>query len=254
MAGFAGFQPIWERLFRTALSGMNIGEGGGVVCSGESFVLDVLFANLNSQPPFIIFDVGANVGDYAEQVISKLSNKVELYCFEPAASSYSRLESRLAGREGVHLSNIAMGEKDDSLILYSNAPESGIASFYKRRLDHFGITMEIPETVKVSTIDIFCQEHGIDFIHFLKLDVEGHELEVLKGAELLLAKDGVGAIQFEFGGCNIDSRTFFQDFYYLLNGRFKLFRVLKKGLFPIENYKETYEIFITTNFLALSRE
>jgi FkbM family methyltransferase len=247
-------QPLWERLITIALTGMNIGGGGNVDDSGESFVLNHLFSTIFKVPPLVVFDVGANIGDYAEHVISRLSpDNLRLYCFEPSASTFATLTNRLSGHQGIHLSNVALGSKEGKLTLYSNAPGSGVASVYNRRLDHFGVTMENTETVKVSTIDAFCDNNNIDFIHLLKLDVEGHELEVLKGTQLLLARNGVGAIQFEFGGCNIDSRTFFQDFYYLLNDRFKIYRVLKHGLFPIQEYKEIYELFVTTNFLALQR-
>ncbi len=66
----------------------------------------------------------------------------------------------------------------------------------------------------------------------------------------MLGSGAVDFIQFEFGGCNIDSRTYFQDFYYLLNDRYKISRILKDGLYPISRYKEMYEAFTTTNYLA----
>ena len=61
-------------------------------------------------------------------------------------------------------------------------------------------------------------------------------------------------IQFEFGGCNIDSRTYFQDFFYALDPKYQLHRMVRNGLVPIKRYRETQEIFMTTNFLAISRE
>ncbi len=57
-------------------------------------------------------------------------------------------------------------------------------------------------------------------------------------------------IQFEFGGTDIDSRVFFQDFYYLLKDNYSLYRIVKDGLVKIDGYKEKYEIFDTINFLA----
>lgn len=69
----------------------------------------------------------------------------------------------------------------------------------------------------------------------------------------MLASGAVDFIQFEFGGTNIDSRTYFQDFYYLLKDQYNIYRILKDGLFQITQYKEVYEVFITTNFLAQKR-
>jgi hypothetical protein len=84
----------------------------------------------------------------------------------------------------------------------------------------------------------------------LKLDIEGHELNAIKGAKQMIADKKVDFIQFEFGGCNIDSRTYFQDFYYLLKDKYRIYRILRDGIFEIEQYKETSEIFITVNYLA----
>jgi len=110
------------------------------------------------------------------------------------------------------------------------------------------------EKVEMKTIDCFCEENNIKRIDFLKLDVEGNELKVLEGAKGIIKSGNVDFIQFEFGGCNIDSRTYFQDFYYLLYKDYDLYRILKDGLFHIDKYKEIYECFITTNFFAVRKE
>jgi hypothetical protein len=74
-------------------------------------------------------------------------------------------------------------------------------------------------------------------------------LKVLEGAQEKIKSNRIDYIQFEFGGCNIDSRTYFQDFWYLLKDKYKFYRILKDGLFELSAYKEIYECFITTNFL-----
>jgi hypothetical protein len=58
--------------------------------------------------------------------------------------------------------------------------------------------------------------------------VHGHELQALEGAAELLRAGRIRAIQFEFGGANVDSRTFFRDFWNLLYGRFgySLYQIL----------------------------
>ena len=61
--------------------------------------------------------------------------------------------------------------------------------------------------------DDYCAELGIAGIDFMKIDTEGHELHVLEGARGLLSKQAIGAIQFEYGGCNIDSRVLLRDLF-----------------------------------------
>ena len=150
--------------------------------------------------------------------------------------------------------NFGFGNTNTFLTLYYNQDESGLASVYERRLDHFNIKMDLKEEIEIKTIDSFCKENNIAQINFLKLDVEGHELSVLNGAIKMLTNHKIDFIQFEFGGCNIDSRTYFQDFYYLLNKDFYIYRIVKDGLFKVDNYKEIYEAFTTTNYLAERKE
>jgi hypothetical protein len=89
---------------------------------------------------------------------------------------------------------------------------SGLASLTKRRLAHFGVEMDLSEKVKISTIDDHCSDRGIAHIDLLKLDVEGHELDVLNGGSEMFRKSAIHRITFEFVCCNIATRTFFQDF------------------------------------------
>jgi len=70
----------------------------------------------------------------------------------------------------------------------------------------------------------------------------------------MLRAGAIHWIQFEFGGCNIDSRTYFRDFFDLLNPQYDVYRLLRNGLFPIRSYHETQEVFTTTNFIAILRD
>ena len=113
--------------------------------------------------------------------------------------------------------------------------------------------MDKSEEIKLSTLDVYCSANKIDRIHFLKLDIEGHELKALNGAKRMIDSKNIDIIQFEFGGANIDSRTYFQDFFYLLKDNYSIYRIVKDGLFEMPIYKETYEVFLTINYLAVRK-
>jgi len=86
----------------------------------------------------------------------------------------------------------------------------------------------------------------------VKLDIEGHELAALKGFGRAL--NVTRALQFEFGGCNIDTRTYFQDFWYFFRDQhFDLYRITPFGAERIRRYKERDEFFKTTNYIAVRR-
>lgn len=256
-SGRVKYQRLFSRLYRIALKGMNVGEGASLLEDGELCALqsvkDVLVRN--KKAPYVVFDIGANIGEYTEKIAGIFGDTAaRIFSFEPSRKTFEKLESHIGRKRNILLYNTAFGEKSGTHTLYSDKEGSGLASLHKRRLDHFNLNMDKTEEIKVETLDGFCRDNDIKHIHFLKMDVEGHELSVLHGAEELMGAGSIDFIQFEFGGGNIDSRTYFQDFFYLLSPKYHLYRIVKDGIFPISRYDETLEIFMTTNFLAKRKD
>lgn len=247
-------QDFFKKIHTLSLKGMNYGNGGKISTSGELNVLSYIKKSLNSIDSLVILDVGANVGDYSKALAEFFQSGAMIYSFEPSRESYDRFLKNTFGITNVNPNNFGLSHEEGVVSLYSDTSASELASVYQRNLDHFSISMNMKEEVKLSTIDIFCREQGIERIHFLKLDIEGHELNALKGADRMIQEGMIDFIQFEFGGGNIDSRTYFQDFYYLLNDKYHLYRILRNGLAEIIKYRETDEVFITVNYLAQLRK
>ncbi len=250
MLGRKMFQKLFEKINFISLLGMNIGGGQDADKSGEKKAIMYINKFFKSQSKITVFDVGANKGQYATLLNMVFKEKAQIYSFEPSKNTFKELNETICDFKNIEIFNFGFGNESQKIELYTNAQGSGLASLYKRRLDHFKINMDKCEVIDIKTIDDFCIEKNINQIHFLKLDVEGHEFKVLEGAKRMLKSGSIDFIQFEFGGCNIDSRTFFQDFFYLLNDQYTIFRILKNGLYPIHEYKEIYEAFLTTNYLA----
>lgn len=244
------FQKIFEALNRFSLFGMNIGGGSDPKDSGEKSALNYVNNRFKSLSEIILFDVGANVGHYSIILKELFGEKATIHSFEPSHKTFQKLQLNIGDKTRINLYNFGFGNENAKTVLFSNSDESGLASVYKRKLDHFNINMNQSEEIEIKTLDSFCEEHKIERINFLKLDVEGHEKKVLDGASKILKSGAIDFIQFEFGSCNIDSRTYFQDFYYLLNDNYKIYRIVKDGLYQIKQYKEMYEAFTVTNYLA----
>jgi FkbM family methyltransferase len=171
------FQPLFESLYKIALWGMNIGLGSCVEDSGEKYALTQFAKTISLNDNIVIFDVGANQGAFALAALEILKTRALIYCFEPSPTTFRLLEERLHSYSNVRLYNFGLGECEGEAILYSDKEGSGCASLYKR----MGLSMELTEKVQIRTLDRFCAQSGIDHIHYLKLDVEGHELSVLWG-------------------------------------------------------------------------
>lgn len=245
-------QDFWDNLYRLSLSKMNYGPGGDLHNSGEIEVINHLKKIFKPNDELVVFDVGANVGDYTNMVIDCLGSKVQVHAFEPSIQTFEMLCKNVKSPQA-KLNNIGCSDMAQTMSLYSDKGGSGMTSVYNRKLDFLGISMKETEHSQFVRIDDYCQENNVKHIHLLKIDIEGHELSALKGAQKMIDRDNISLIQFEFGGCNIDSRTFFQDFYYLLQDKYDIYRILQKGLQKIEHYSNYLEIFVTVNYLAIHR-
>jgi FkbM family methyltransferase len=258
IAGLKFLQKPFEMLHLISIYGMNYGSSCNFNTSGERFALKYALSKLDAQKePLVLFDVGANSGHYSMEIANIFSKKDYLiHSFEPSVSTFAMLKQTVGGNQRIVLNNVGTGAKEEILELYSNSAigGAGLSSVYKRRLDHSDIRMDEREAIKIITIDGYCKAKDIKRIHFLKMDIEGHEYHSLLGAAEMLANKRIDIIQFEFGGCNIDSRTFLQDFWYLLNKNYYFYRIVKNGLRPIIQYKERLEIFKNVNFLLISKD
>lgn len=205
---------------------------------------------LGSCNPKLCIDVGGNKGDYTAALLSKFPN-TRVVVFEPSSLNFGALKKRFTGLHNVSLEMAAISSEDQhSTFLYSDSNGSGLASLTKRRLDHFGITFDFSEVVRTVTFEKYWEENlDKQIIDLVKLDIEGHELPALQGFGDAIRR--VHLIQFEFGGCNIDTRTFFQQFWYFFKEKgFIIHRVTPLGLESLDSYRESDEFFSTTNFVA----
>lgn len=244
---------FWRKVHREALFQMNFGNGGDFRESGEPKALEFLNSEFNNETHLIIFDAGANKGNYAKVLHQTFGAKGKIFCFEPSHKTFKTLQSNTNNLENIACFNVGFSDKAQKQIFFSSTTHTGLASLYQRRIDLQGTVLSETEEVELTTIDNFCKEQSINRIHFLKLDIEGHELSALRGAASMLQEGRIDFIQFEFGSVNIDSRSYFRDFFYLLNERYKLFRIGKDSLLPVDEYNEWMEVFLTTNYLATKR-
>ncbi|QDK77227.1 FkbM family methyltransferase [Spirosoma sp. KCTC 42546] len=243
-------QPVYEKLHLFTLYAMNYGGGSFTDDSGEEYVVRYVARKTAEQSePVTIFDVGANVGTYAQMILKGFGKRATIHCFEPSRATYQTLKANVP-EQNVYKHNIGLSDQAGELALYTDAEQSGMTSVYERDLQHIQVSFAQHEVAAFSTADEFAASQGIKQIDLLKIDVEGHELAVLKGASKLIEEQRIRFIQFEFGGTSIDSRTYFRDFWHLLSPNFTLYRIVGNGLRRIDAYSEFLEIFVTVNFLA----
>jgi len=152
----------------------------------------------------IIFDIGAYIGDITDRY-EVLFPDAEFYCFEPIPSTFNSLKSRFLTKKNIHCFNVACGESQKEVNIWETRIGSG-SSLYKPSSYLMNsvnkdmiAAIDIKDSHKVPqvTLDQFCHEKEISGIDILKMDVQGNELNVLKGASSLLDNGKVGLVYTE---------------------------------------------------------
>ena len=108
--------------------------------------------------------------------------------------------------------------------------------------------------MQTTTLDNLISQKKWDYIDFLKIDAEGHDLQIIKGVELHLAQHKIGVIQFEYGIEWIKtSSTLYYAYKFLEKYGYKVFILQNTGLSELD-YKLFGEFFSYSNFVAVSND
>jgi len=243
-------QPFNKLLFHLSLRGMGVFNYQTFRISGERYLIRRLLPRLlaNVENP-VMFDVGANEGNFSTDLLSAFP-KASIYSFEPHGKTFERLSSRVGDR--CHVFNCGLGETAGSMKLYDvgNKEGTSYASLYSEVISDLHHRKVDAIDVEIKMFDEVAVELGLERIDFLKIDTEGHELSVLKGAKRLLAENRVGIILFEFNDMNVVSGCFMRDFRLLLRD-YNLHRLLPHGLAQIAKDTVSNEIFGFQNIIAI---
>ncbi len=240
--------------FRLADAYLNFifGKGAGTGWDLEVEVRTAASRTYRRQP--VVFDVGANSGSWSKTLL-KILPEATILMFEPSPGCRQVIaeEAILAKAK---LLPFAVGDMPGKHRLYFSSPTDGSASLHMRSDTCFSDRQYAECEVEVTTLDDVISREGLDFVDLVKMDIEGHEPFALKGAQQSIAARRIGALTFEFGSGNINSRTFFRDFWEVLSPAFRIWRIAPGGkLVLIDSYYEDLEYFRgVTNYIAELRD
>jgi len=198
----------------------------------------------------LVFDVGASVGDWTREALSHWPN-CNVHAFEVAPRTYALLEGDIRGslgRDRVETHAIGLSDQGglQTLYYYPDHPEltGGVARH---------VSLEaIPFEARMETLDRHCKQQGIQAIDYLKIDVEGAEHRVLKGAREMIEAGAISCIQFEHGAFWLDSRFLLRDYFDLLSQRYFIGKIFPKNV-VFSDYDWRAENLRFSNYLCVSR-
>ena len=241
----------WYHICRQYVDRYNGDNDSNIATNGESRFLHRALARSQT-----VFDVGANVGEWSKLALT-IKPTIELHCFEPSRASYSRLLAN-SFSANVKCNHCGLGAAVEDRTLYVFEDGSGLNSLYRRQGLEDGWRLEsqtTTETVHIDTVDRYCAQNQIEAIDFMKTDVEGHELEVFRGAAGMLGRGAIAAIQFEYGGCNIDARVLLKDMFDFFGPlKYALYKIYPRELRYVARYDQRLENFQYQNWVAIRED
>lgn len=198
----------------------------------------------------IFFDVGANRGDWSAKVIEQ-GFKGTLFSIDPLRKNIDLLEHRFSSETRLKPLQYAISDSIGEANFFSNVDESLSGHDSLHNMNEIGYAPAVNAVqVKCTTLDKLCEELKIHKIDFLKVDVEGHEYFVMKGAENLLKQGAIDFIQIEFGHAARAAKVYLHDIVELANRHsYDVYVIKSSGFLPLNFTPFTENRYSYINFL-----
>ncbi len=149
------------------------------------------------KPDDIVFDIGAYIGQFS-YFLSTIIKKGEIYSFEPQKKVFTVLRGSLKKIRNAHLYNLALSDHIGGSTIYIPIVKGHLSSSEASLDPHFNdfsgykrvkkSNKYVKKKIRLITLDCFCDKNKVSRVDFIKCDVEGHELEVLRGARKCISK------------------------------------------------------------------
>ena len=189
-----------------------------------------------------VIDIGAHKGEFLKNILN--IKKVNLiYAFEPQKNIFNELSQKFIENKKVKLFNFAMDKeitnkklKVNKLSMTSSLAELNVNSFYLKVKNFLTFTksnFEEEYEVQTNTVDKIFENINLEKA-LLKIDVEGFELNVIKGSEIKLKEIPFILLENQFG--NHYKNNNFNDITNHLSEQ--NFIIVKKFIFPTMHYQD----------------
>lgn len=214
-------------LHQLSLRGMGVLNWESEHLQGEIAVMKRHLAN--APKGAVVLDVGANVGKYSDAVRA-IAPQVQLHSFEPSRRAFLALQDRMRDTGAICVQS-AVGSSDGTATLfdYEGGDGSGHATLQGNVIERVHGAKSQSFEVEILRLDTYVERLALPSIYWLKIDVEGRELDVLQGLASCIERGfDVRFIQIEFNEMNVMSGTSLEKICNVLHG-YRVYRIMPGG-------------------------
>ena len=227
------------------------GEGvNAIAANGEQALIERAVAAFPEASPFRGWDVGANLGEWSDVLLATAATArvpVHIDLFEPTPTAFATLREKYRGEAAVTVRQVALSSGAGT------APFEVVGT-------HAGTnSLNLAGRAEGAIIDV-AVARGADLhaatgggeLHLVKIDTEGHDLEVLRGLEPLLAAGAVGIVQFEYNwrwlisGSSLRAATLLADAH-----GYRFGRVAPGGIEIYDSWNADLDRYFETNYVLV---
>lgn len=155
------------------------------------------------RPGMVCMDIGANAGLFSLFMAKRVGNGGKVYAFEPTPDTFQRLRKNIdlnAAQHNIVAENVAVTERSGEVELHVGPPELCVFNSIGEVVHPSAKAGRFTRVlVPATTIDDYCAAHKINHVDCVKIDVEGAELQVLKGMGRVLKENPRIVLLVEFG-------------------------------------------------------
>jgi len=209
-----------------------------------------LIKKLTKINPHVIIDGGANIGKFTNLIYKNIPNS-KIFAFEPVQKTFDILSENTINIANKILINKGLFSDNctKEINIFKSNTHSSIYEIENKNYKPI-------EKIKIILIkgDDFVKENNINFIDFLKLDLEGAEYDAILGFENMISENKIRLIQFEYGFINITTKKLLIDFYtFFAKHNYLVGKIFPKNI-EFREYNFKYEDFLGPNFVAVHKE
>jgi FkbM family methyltransferase len=221
----------------------SLNDGIEPALNGESMLISTLAPSSK-----VFIDVGANVGNWAVRFARAMNAMPRAILVEPNPSALEKLEVALHGLGGDVVIFRGVASDQAGEVNFFAEPNGGETS---SAIGQFSSGEARGITVRCITVDQLMSAYDIAKCDVLKIDAEGFDLKVMKGASNALMAGRIDVIQFEYNApWAYSGSTLAEAVYFLSSLDYEVYRLLRSGIHPFD-YRVHGDYFGYSNFVAV---
>jgi FkbM family methyltransferase len=232
-------------------------EPNEIATNGENRLQRLVVDAIESNLRIIAFDVGARIGEWSRSLMTAAASHqagLEIHAFEPVPESRNQIAQSFAPQISagqLRVNVTALSDDIRKVPIYVPHTMGGTSTLHPDTNVQYQEIFEVETT----TVSEYCRAHSIDHVDLLKVDTEGNDLRVIRGAGELIRRGAIRVLQFEYNHRWVYSRSFLKDvFDFIEDSPYYVSKICSDAVEIYVEWHPELERYFETNYALVHRD